>query len=102
MDKVQILNDDDLRVNGIEALNQILGPTLLSLLSHDKIDYIEISRRLYENQLARVNFKDEFEHFFLTLSQTNNLEFLSDVLDQMNQAIVSINEWSAPQKVCEE
>lgn len=56
-----LLNDDDLRAKGIETLNQILGPTnalrFLSLLSHDKTDYIEVSRRLYENQTVEEVFE---------------------------------------------
>lgn len=61
MNKVPILSEDELRVNGIEALNQALGPTnalrFLSLISHDKIDYVEFSRRLYENQTLEDIFK---------------------------------------------
>jgi hypothetical protein len=60
MDKVPILSEDELRVNGIEALNQALGATnalrFLSLISHDKTDYVELSQRLYENQSAEEIF----------------------------------------------
>lgn len=61
MDKAQILTDDDLRLNGIDALNQALGVTnalrFLSLLSHDKTDYIAMSRQLYENQTVEEVFE---------------------------------------------
>ncbi|PKL79376.1 MAG: hypothetical protein CVV27_01970 [Candidatus Melainabacteria bacterium HGW-Melainabacteria-1] len=56
MDKDPLLSDDELMENGIEALNQVLGATnalrFLSLISHDKTDYVELSRSLYMNQSA--------------------------------------------------
>lgn len=61
MEQTHILDDDDLRQNGIDALNQALGPAnalrFLSLLSHEATDYVEVSRQLYENQTV----EDVFE-----------------------------------------
>ncbi|MCB0213585.1 MAG: hypothetical protein KDJ52_29855 [Anaerolineae bacterium] len=48
------LNDTELRIKGIEILNESLGIAaalrFLSLLHRDPTDYVSISRRLYENQ----------------------------------------------------
>ena len=48
------MDDTEIRVKGIEALNKILGPTaalrFLTLLHREPTDYVEISRRLYEGQ----------------------------------------------------
>lgn len=49
-----VLDDAEVRVRGIEALNEALGPVValrfLSLLHREATDYVEISRRLYEGQ----------------------------------------------------
>lgn len=49
-----LLNDTDLKLNGIEALNKSLGAAaalrFLSLLQREPTDYVEISRRLYKGQ----------------------------------------------------
>ncbi|HMV50888.1 MAG TPA: hypothetical protein PLD20_20940 [Blastocatellia bacterium] len=54
MEKVEVMTDAELRVNGIDALNKALGPAaalkFLSLLHRDSTDYVEISRRLYDGQ----------------------------------------------------
>lgn len=54
MAKEKILDDNEIRLKGIEALNKALGPTaalrFLSLLHRQPTDYVEISRRLYEGQ----------------------------------------------------
>ncbi len=48
------VNDTELRMKGIEALNRDLGPVLalrfLSLLHREPTDYVDISRRLYAGQ----------------------------------------------------
>ena len=49
-----VMDDAEVRVRGIEALNKTLGPVValrfLSLLHREPTDYVEISRRLYEGQ----------------------------------------------------
>jgi len=49
-----LMNDTDLKLNGIEVLNKSLGPSdalrFLSLLHREPTDYVEISRRLYRGQ----------------------------------------------------
>ena len=54
MAKTRVLDDSEIRVRGIEALNKALGPAaalrFLSLLHRQPTDYVEISRRLYEGQ----------------------------------------------------
>ena len=52
--KASTMDDSEIRFKGIEALNNSLGPTaalrFLTLLHREYTDYVEISRRLYENQ----------------------------------------------------
>jgi hypothetical protein len=52
--KVQVLDDSEIRFKGIDALNKALGPSaalrFLTLFHRDRTDYVEISRRLYQNQ----------------------------------------------------
>ncbi len=49
-----IKNDSEIKIKGIEALNESLGPSgalrFLTLLHRDATDYVDISRRIYENQ----------------------------------------------------
>jgi len=63
------MDDTEIRFKGIEALNNTLGPTaalrFLSLIHREYTDYVEISKRLYENQTideiferARLNWKE--------------------------------------------
>ena len=46
--------DDELRIKGIEALNEALGPAaalrFLAMHHEDPTDYVEISRRLYNGE----------------------------------------------------
>jgi GNAT superfamily N-acetyltransferase len=55
------MDEAELRVLGIEALNKALGPAdafrFLALFHREPTDYVEISRRLYEGQTV----KDIFE-----------------------------------------
>ena len=54
MEKGKIMDDTEIRVSGIEALNKALGPAaalrFLTLMHHEPTDYVEVSRRLYEGQ----------------------------------------------------
>lgn len=54
MEKRMAMNDNEIRVRGIEALNKTLGATqalrFLSMLHREPTDYVKISRRLYEGQ----------------------------------------------------
>lgn len=54
MEKAKIMDDTEIRITGIEALNKALGPAaafrFLTLLHREPTDYAEISRRLYERQ----------------------------------------------------
>jgi len=49
-----MIDDTEIRIRGIEALNKALGPAaalkFLTLLHRESTDYVEISRRLYEGQ----------------------------------------------------
>lgn len=48
------VDDNTIRLNGIEALNKALGHSdalrFLALLHREPTDYVEISRRLYDGQ----------------------------------------------------
>jgi len=68
--KVKTLDDTEIRIRGIEALNKALGPSaalrFLTLLHREATDYVEISKRLYEGQTieeiferARTHWKEE-------------------------------------------
>jgi hypothetical protein len=50
----QTMNDNELRRNGIEALNKALGVSgafrFLALLHREPTDYVKVSRRLYKRQ----------------------------------------------------
>ena len=54
MGKAKIVDDAEILINGIEALNKKLGPAaalrFLTLLNREATDYVEISRRLYKGQ----------------------------------------------------
>ncbi len=54
MQETGILNDTEIRMKGIEALNNALGSAnafrFITLLNRDRTDYVEISSRLYEGQ----------------------------------------------------
>ncbi len=61
MEKVRMINDTEIRIRGIEALNKVLGPAaalrFLTLLHREPTDYVEISRRLYEGQTIEEIFE---------------------------------------------
>jgi hypothetical protein len=52
--KAQGLDDTEIRFKGIDALNKALGPSaalrFLTLFHRDRTDYVEISRRFYQDQ----------------------------------------------------
>ena len=54
MENIDVMDDVEIRIKGIEALNQALGPSaalrFLTLLHREPTDYVEISRRLYEGK----------------------------------------------------
>ena len=57
----QMLDDTQIRVGGIDALNKALGHTgamrFLVLVGRDPTDYVKISRRLYRGQTVQGIFK---------------------------------------------
>ena len=54
-------DDSDLRLRGIRALNQTLGPTaalrFLSLIHRDRTNYVDVAQNLYEGQTAEEIFE---------------------------------------------
>lgn len=54
MKRARVMDDTEIRVQGIETLNKALGHAaalrFLTLLHREPTDYVEISRRLYEGQ----------------------------------------------------
>ena len=54
MGNARVLDDQQIRVNGIKALNDELGMAgayrFLALINREPTDYVEISKRLYEGQ----------------------------------------------------
>ncbi|MBM3237032.1 hypothetical protein FJZ31_12140 [Candidatus Poribacteria bacterium] len=61
MKKVKIMDDTEIRIRGIEALNNALGSAaalrFLTLLHCEPTDYVEISRRLYKGQTINEIFE---------------------------------------------
>jgi len=51
---MNVLSDAEIKIKGIEALNNVLGASdalkFLRLLHRDPTDYVNISERLYQNQ----------------------------------------------------
>ncbi len=65
------LNDTEIRIKGIEALNTSLGAAnalhFITLIQQERDDYVDISRRLYHGQSvdeiyerARDNWQKEY------------------------------------------
>ncbi|MDJ0599165.1 MAG: hypothetical protein QNJ37_10045 [Crocosphaera sp.] len=54
MKSKQMIDDQEILLKGIEALNQSLGATgalrFLSILQKNSTDYVEISQQLYRDQ----------------------------------------------------
>lgn len=67
MEKGKIMDDAEIRVSGIEALNKTLGPAaalrFLTLLYREPTDYVEVSRRLYEGQTIEEIFARAKQHW---------------------------------------
>ncbi len=63
----KLLDETELKVNGIDALNKALGPSdalrFLSLLNKDRTDYVEISRKLYKNQTINEIYNRAEKHW---------------------------------------
>ncbi len=61
MNQAVVLSETQLRLKGIDILNQALGPALalkfLSLLQREATDYVAISRQLYEAQTLEEIFE---------------------------------------------
>ena len=61
------MDDTEIRIRGIEALNRTLGPTatlrFLTLFHREPTDYVEISRRLYEGQTIEEIFERARKHW---------------------------------------
>ena len=61
MKNAKLMNDVEIRIKGIEALNRALGPSaalkFLTLFHREPTDYVEISRRLYEGQTIEEIFE---------------------------------------------
>ena len=55
------MDDAEIRISGIEALNKSLGPSaairFLTLIRSEPTDYVEISQRLYNGQTAEEIFE---------------------------------------------
>jgi hypothetical protein len=67
MKKKKIMDDAEIRISGIEALNKALGPTaalrFLSMLHREPTDYVDISRRLYKGQTIDEIFNRAKKHW---------------------------------------
>lgn len=67
MEKTRIMDDTEIGINGIEALDKALGPAaalrFLTLFHGEPTDYVEISRRLYEGQTIDEIFERAREHW---------------------------------------
>ncbi len=67
MEKARIMDDTEVRIRGIEALNKALGPAaalrFLTLFHREPTDYVEISRRLYEGQTIEEIFERAQKHW---------------------------------------
>ena len=48
------MNDNDLRLNGMNVLTRSLGPSaayrFVTLLHQESVNYVDISKQLYKNQ----------------------------------------------------
>ncbi|WP_374795463.1 hypothetical protein [Aerosakkonema funiforme] len=54
MERAKIMDDTEIRIKGIEALQKSLGSAaalrFITLLHREPTNYVEVSRRLYEGQ----------------------------------------------------
>ena len=67
MEKAKRMDDTEITIRGIEALNEALGPAnalrFLALLHREPTDYVEVSRRLYDGQTIEEIFERATEHW---------------------------------------
>jgi hypothetical protein len=67
MEDVEVMDDVEIRIKGIEALNQALGASaalrFLTLLHREPTDYVKISKRLYEGQSIDQIFERAKKHW---------------------------------------
>jgi hypothetical protein len=66
-ERAKAIDESELRVIGIEALNKALGPAealrFLALFHRQPTDYVDVSKKLYENQSVEEIFKRAKEHW---------------------------------------
>lgn len=66
-ERTKAMGEAELRVAGIDALNKALGPAealrFLALFRSEPTNYVEVSRKLYENQSVEEIFKRAKEHW---------------------------------------
>ena len=66
-ERAKTIDESELRVLGIDALNKALGPAealrFLALFHHEPTDYVEVSKKLYENQSVEEIFRRAKEHW---------------------------------------
>ncbi|MBN1235851.1 MAG: hypothetical protein JW999_07375 [Methanotrichaceae archaeon] len=66
-ERAKAMDEAKLRVLGIDALNKALGPAealrFLALFHREPTDYVEVSKKLYENQSVEEIFKRAKEHW---------------------------------------
>jgi hypothetical protein len=66
-ERAKAMDEAELRILGIEALNKALGPAealrFLALFHREPTDYVAISKKLYEGQTIEEIFKRAKEHW---------------------------------------
>jgi hypothetical protein len=66
-ERAKAIDESELRVRGVDALNKALGPAealrFLALFHREPTDYVEVSKKLYENQSVDGIFKRAKEHW---------------------------------------
>ena len=66
-ERTRTMGEAELRAAGTDALNKSLGPLgavrFLALFRSEPTDYVEVSRRLYENQSVEEIFKRARENW---------------------------------------
>ncbi|MGB5101071.1 MAG: hypothetical protein WBN94_10810 [Methanothrix sp.] len=66
-ERAKAIDESELRVRGVDALNKALGPAealrFLALFHREPTDYVEVSKKLYENQSVEDIFKRAKEHW---------------------------------------
>ena len=65
--KSKTMDDTEIKLKGIEALNKSLGITaafrFLTLLHREPTDYVNVSKRLYKDQTVDEIFKRAKKHW---------------------------------------